>query len=98
MVPKAYWGNEPVGLRWLFVIDVSQEAVSRGFLEACCEGIMAALYGSDGNSENENGETSGKTLPEGSKVGIITFDKDVHFYNLSVCAQLSHPPRLEQTT
>lgn len=88
MVPKAYWGNEPVGLRWLFVIDVSQEAVVRGFLEACCEGIMAALYGSDDQNEDENGDATARRLPEGSRVGIITFDKDVHFYNLSVGSQI----------
>jgi hypothetical protein len=27
-----------------------------------------------------------QTLPQGAKVAIMTFDKDVHFYNLSVCS------------
>ncbi|KAL2381532.1 hypothetical protein RJZ90_003886 [Blastomyces dermatitidis] len=77
MVPKEYWGKVPVGLRWLFLIDVSQESVTRGFLEACCGGIMAALYGCESDeqaAEDENTPT--KKLPEGSKVGIITFDKE----------------------
>ncbi|EEH43520.2 uncharacterized protein PADG_08140 [Paracoccidioides brasiliensis Pb18] len=85
MVPKEYWGKVPVGIRWLFLIDVSQEAVTRGFLEACCEGIMAALYGgnNDDDESPKDDSTPPKKLPEGSKVGIITFDKEVQFYNLS---------------
>ncbi|KAK2731814.1 COPII coat Sec23p-Sfb3p heterodimer component [Myotisia sp. PD_48] len=85
LVPKEYWNKEPVGMRWLFVLDVSQEAVSRGFLEACCEGILGALYGSADAAEDgkdEEGE-SPRRIPEGSKVGIVTYDKEVHFYNLS---------------
>ncbi|KAK2808367.1 hypothetical protein FQN50_004752 [Emmonsiellopsis sp. PD_5] len=89
LVPKEYWGKVPVGLRWLFLIDVSQEAVTRGFLEASCEGIMAALYGGDETDKTEqDGDAPAKKLPEGSKVGIITFDKEVQFYNLSVCLAL----------
>lgn len=84
MVPKEYWNKEPVGIRWLFVLDVSQEAVTRGFLEACCEGIMGALYGGDENVEDESDESQSRRLPSGAKVGIVTFDKEIHFYNLSV--------------
>ena len=86
LVPKEYWVKEPVGLRWLFLVDVSQESVNRGFLEGVCEGIMGALYGGerDGTGDND-GETIPRRLPEGSKVGIVTFDKEVHFYNLHVC-------------
>ncbi|KAK2878145.1 hypothetical protein FQN49_001120 [Arthroderma sp. PD_2] len=95
LVPKEYWSKEPVALRWLFLLDVSQEAVSRGFLEACCDGLLSALYGTgDDKEEAEPGTTeydegkSNMKLPKGSKIGIITFDKEVHFYNLS--------PQLEQ--
>lgn len=84
MVPKEYWNKEPVGLRWLFLIDVSQEAVTRGFLEAFCEGIMGALYSSDGQEEDEGDTNPKRAIPEGSKIGIVTYDKEVHFYNLSV--------------
>ncbi|KZF21760.1 Sec23/Sec24 family protein [Xylona heveae TC161] len=85
MVPKEYWAKEPIGLRWLFLIDVSQEALNKGFLEAFCEGILGALYGeADDATEAEKAEgRSGKgQLPAGSKIGIITFDKEIHFYNL----------------
>ncbi|KAI1942150.1 COPII coat Sec23p-Sfb3p heterodimer component [Ophidiomyces ophidiicola] len=87
MVPKEYWNKEPVGLRWLFVLDVSQEAVNSGFLEACCEGIMGALYGGDEENEDGNDEISNQRLPPAAKVGIVTFDKEIHFYNLSSSLQ-----------
>lgn len=86
LVPKEYWAKEPVGLRWLFIIDVGADAVKQGFLEAFCEGILGALYGEDEESD-ESGEKNGditdakRKIPRGSKVGFITFDKAMHFYN-----------------
>jgi protein transport protein SEC24 len=81
LVPKEYWNKEPVGLRWLFLIDVGQEAFNKGFLESFCEGILVALYGDDADSDE-------RKIPEGSKVGFVTFDKDIHFYNMNVCLLL----------
>lgn len=86
LVPKEYWTKEPVGLNWLFVIDVTQEAFNKGFLEAFCEGILSALY-SPTNEKDENGEPK-RTIPPGAKVGFVTYDKDIHFYNCN--------PALEQ--
>jgi len=83
LVPKEYWSKEPVGLRWLFLIDVGQEAFNKGFLEAFCEGIMAALYGGD-DSPLEEGVEIQRRIPAGSKVGFVTFDKEIHFYNMNV--------------
>lgn len=80
VVPKEYWSKEPVPMRWLFLIDVTEESVNKGFLTAVCDGIMNALYGGEKASDDEE-ESSGK-IPEGSKVGIVTFDKEMHFYNL----------------
>ncbi len=87
MVPKEYWAKDPVGLRILFVIDVGQEAVNRAFLEGFCEGILAALYEREESETNgADGEDDSKTrsIPEGARIGIMTFDKQVHFYNLLV--------------
>ena len=89
MVPKEYWAKEPVGLRWLFVIDVSQEAVSRGLLEAFCEGILGALYsedqdGADDENQNDDEFVSRRRLPAGAKVGFVTYDREIHFYNCHV--------------
>ncbi len=90
VVPKEYWTKEPVGLRWLFLIDVTQESYNRGFLEAFCDGILGALYGSDsedGEKTDEDAEPK-RNLPPKSRVGFVTFDKEVHFYNVSVCYSL----------
>ncbi|KAL3462974.1 hypothetical protein BJX64DRAFT_131380 [Aspergillus heterothallicus] len=82
LVPKDYWNKEPVGLRWLFLIDVSQESVNKGFLKGVCKGILKALYEED-SSDNSEGTESARRIPEGSKVGIVTYDREVQFYNLS---------------
>jgi protein transport protein SEC24 len=84
LVPKEYWTKEPVPLRLLFLVDVTEEAVNKGFLDGFCEGIMSALYGgqSEATTEEENAPSK-KKLPEGSKIGIVTFDKQMHFFNLS---------------
>lgn len=82
--PKEYYNREPVGLRWLFVIDVTQEAFNKGYVEAFCEGILATLYGADDSDEKgEDGEVK-RRIPPNSKVGFVTYDKEVHFYNCSV--------------
>ena len=97
MVPKEYWSKEPVGIRWLFLIDVSAEAANRGFLDGFCEGIMNALYGGEKDQSQNDGQT--RRLPEGAKVGIITFDKEMHFYNLSSsleAAQMLVMPDVEE--
>lgn len=82
VVPKEYWTREPVGMRWLFLIDVTQEAFNKGFVEAFCEGVLAALYG--GEDEKAEDGAIQRRLPEGAKVGFVTFDKDIHFYNIRV--------------
>ena len=89
VVPKEYWAKEPVGLHWLFLIDVSQEAVNRGFLEAFCSGVLRALYEEEHeDSEYEKVESDNslmkRSIPVGSKVGFVTFDKAIHFYNCNV--------------
>ena len=86
LVPKEYWNKEPVGLQTLFLIDVSRESVHRGFLKGVCEGIAEALYGEDGSVDGtEDEDSTSRKLPAGAKVGIVTFDTEVHFYNLTVC-------------
>ncbi|OJJ99253.1 hypothetical protein ASPACDRAFT_120459 [Aspergillus aculeatus ATCC 16872] len=94
LVPKDYWNKEPVGLQWLFLIDVSLESVNRGFLKGVCKGIMEALY-SEEPSENVDDGSAARRIPEGAKVGIVTYDKEVHFYNLS--AQLDQAQMMVMT-
>jgi protein transport protein SEC24 len=83
VVPKEYWTREPTSLRWLFLIDATQESYNKGFMETFCDGILAALYGGENQEKDENGEPK-RRLPEGTKVGFVTYDKDIHFYNINV--------------
>lgn len=80
LVPKEYYTKEPVPLRWLFLIDITQEAINRGFLGSVCEGILDALYSNE--KEGSDGEDATK-LPAGTKIGIVTYDKEIQFYNLT---------------
>ena len=86
LVPKEFWTREPVPMRHVFVIDVTQEAVNRGFLEAFCDGILNALYGEITQEDaNEDGSVPEhlRAIPPGSKVAFITYDKEAHFYSCS---------------
>ncbi|KAI8393470.1 Sec23/Sec24 trunk domain-containing protein [Radiomyces spectabilis] len=74
-VPKDYnSARTPSPLNYVFAIDVSAHAVRTGMLEACCGALLETLYGA--HSEQQK-------LNPGSKIGILTFDKAVHYYNLS---------------
>lgn len=102
-VPKEYWSKEPVGLRYLFLIDITQEAINRGSLAATCQGILNALYGpnaeeDEDEDEDDTDESTPRRLPAGAKIGIVTFDKDIQFYNLTAglsTAQMMVMPDLE---
>ena len=107
LVPKEYWSKEPVGMRYLFLIDVSAESCNRGFLQGVCDGILAALYDTDleveepdddddddeeEEEEEVNGTSKPSKVPAGAKVGFMTYDREMHFYNVS--SSLSAPQQL----
>lgn len=98
VVPKEYWSKEPVPMRYLFVLDTSAEACTRGFLQGMCDGILAALYGDDlelpstDEADDEAAPPQPSKVPPGSKVGFVTFDRDINFYNVS--SSLSAPQQL----
>lgn len=83
--------RRPVPIARVFAIDVSWSAVKGGVVREVCQGIKEALYGKgkeqalDTNGEDEVGEQEEDAwrVPEG-RVGIVTFDRAVQFYNLSV--------------
>jgi protein transport protein SEC24 len=87
LVPKEYWSTEPVPMRYLFVLDTTAEACTRGFLQGICDGVLAALYGDDletnEDEEDEAAVPKPSKLPPGSKVGFVTFDRSIHFYNVN---------------
>ncbi|CAO1628429.1 unnamed protein product [Sympodiomycopsis kandeliae] len=84
----------PRPLTYFFAIDVSYSAVRCGSLKATTESIREALYGprsssSEGQEQESNGQESSSSagpgfgLPHGSRIAILTFDRALHFYNLS---------------
>ena len=66
----------PAPMNYVFLIDVSYEAVISGLVSSACTGILQTLYEAEG-------EASG-CWPAASKVAIITFDRVLHFYDTSV--------------
>nr|POE78037.1 uncharacterized protein c4.03c [Quercus suber] len=83
LVPKEYWSKVPVPMRFLFLLDVSAESYSRGFLQGMCDGILTALYGNDESAVDSETEVQPSKVPAGAKVGFMTFDREIHFYNIS---------------
>ncbi|KAI1310209.1 COPII coat Sec23p-Sfb3p heterodimer component [Mortierella claussenii] len=77
-VPKEYWNKTPAAAAYVFAIDVSWTAIQSGMLAQCVEGIKNAVWDEQGLLK----------LAPGAQIGILTFDKTVHFYNIS--------PTLEQ--
>lgn len=83
-------GRGGAPMRWLFLIDSTEKAVAQGTLEAVVGGIREALYGESAyrplvEGEEPDDEMQGRRrLPPGCKVGICTYNKEVHFYNLNV--------------
>lgn len=95
--PKEYWTKEPVPQRWLFLLDASMEAVSKGFLESMCQGILHALYGTSNLEEEEKPSSMPGEIAEGTRVGFATFDREVHFYGLTKDrAEMTVMPDLEE--
>lgn len=74
IVPEDYWAKTPQPLRYLFAIDVSWNSSQSGMLTTFCKTLSDILYD----------ETSSDRLPNGARIGIMTFDNTIHFYNLKV--------------
>ncbi|ODV64343.1 Sfb3p ASCRUDRAFT_73987 [Ascoidea rubescens DSM 1968] len=82
ILPKAYNLNPelpPNPIHHIFLIDVSYNSIHLGLNKIAAESIRSILY-DDNYWQN---------LSCGSKIAIVTFDKSIHFYNLS--PDLSEP-------
>jgi len=82
-VPKEYWNKTPAPAAYVFAIDVSWNSIQSGMLSQCVQAIKSAIWDDNGASR----------LVPGAQIGIMTYDKHVHFYNLHV----SIDPRRAQT-
>ncbi|KAJ2909357.1 COPII coat Sec23p-Sfb3p heterodimer component, partial [Coemansia aciculifera] len=67
---KDFIARQPAPASFVFAIDVSWNAVQSGMVTYAAAAIKEALY-------------SGPGLPSGVRVGIVTYDRSVHFYSLS---------------
>lgn len=91
VVGKEYWvqenqaapgskPREPVPLNYIFAIDVSWTSARCGLVGEVVKGLRELLYPT--TAEGEDPKPCG--LPQGSKIGIITFDRTVQYFNLKV--------------
>lgn len=76
IVPKEYKleeNDELLPLHRIFLIDLSYSSYSSKLIEITCLAIRMSLYKEDGTSN----------LPEGTRIAIIGFDNNLHFFDLS---------------
>ncbi|KAG4305985.1 hypothetical protein PORY_000895 [Pneumocystis oryctolagi] len=71
-VPKEYETCPPEPIKIIFTIDVSETAIQKGVPKIAADAIRKALY-----------ESPDRPFPSGAKICIITFDRTLHFYNLT---------------
>ena len=86
VAPIEYYTRPPMPPSYFFVIDVSAQAVQSGMLATVCRTVRAALDALPGD--------------ERTKVGILTFDRTLHFYHLkppSGQPQMLVVPELDDT-
>ncbi|KAM4620657.1 protein transport protein Sec24A isoform 2-T3 [Polymixia lowei] len=68
IAPSEYMLRPPQPAVYLFVLDVSHNAVETGYLNVFCQSLLDNINALPGDSR--------------TKVGFITFDSTIHFYNL----------------
>ncbi|KAK9406555.1 protein transport protein Sec24A [Crotalus adamanteus] len=78
MAPSEYMLRPPQPPVYLFVFDVSHNAIETGYLETVCKTLLDNLDLLPGNTR--------------TKIGFITFDSTIHFYSLQ--EGLSQPQML----
>uniref|UniRef100_A0A3P9NE29 SEC24 homolog A, COPII coat complex component n=1 Tax=Poecilia reticulata TaxID=8081 RepID=A0A3P9NE29_POERE len=78
IAPSEYMLRPPQPAVYLFVLDVSHNAVETGYLSVFCQSLLDNISALPGDSR--------------TKVGFITFDSTIHFYNLQ--EGLSQPQML----
>lgn len=72
--------RKPQVMNYLFAFDISLEAVQSGFLRTACTALRDMLFG---RTDDDDGVIE-PCFPTGSHIAILTFDRSLHFYNLSV--------------
>ncbi|EAR83282.2 Sec23/Sec24 zinc finger protein (macronuclear) [Tetrahymena thermophila SB210] len=78
LLPSKYRVKRDLEVVYWFMIDVSQQSVSNGFLRSTCEGIRSALMSKTMQSNKSH-----------IKIGIIGYDNELHLFNIS--SRLKNP-------
>lgn len=77
--PPEYNGRKPPQpMNHIFLIDVTSDSIKKELPQLAAMAIRLALYGRTLDPEDEHLDHPGF----GGRVGIVTFDRTVHFYNL----------------
>ena len=84
--PDPSTSRQPEPLHVVFAIDVSVDAIQCGFTQASCVAIKGVLFG----GEMDDGSRMEPCFPEIYKAGFITFDRSMHFYDISVLSIYSN--------
>jgi protein transport protein SEC24 len=71
-VANEYCARPPLPVSYLFAIDVSYNSVHSGMVSTFASAIKHFLY--SGQFE----------IPDGARVGFMTYDRSIHFYNMKV--------------
>ncbi|EPS99566.1 sec24 protein [Fomitopsis schrenkii] len=80
IVPTSASESRPPGpMRYVFAFDISQEAMQCGFTHTACLQVLDLLYGYDA----QDGTHVEPCFPERSQVCIISYDREIQFYDLS---------------
>ncbi|KAK2873210.1 hypothetical protein Q8A67_023107 [Cirrhinus molitorella] len=78
IAPSEYMLRPPQPAVYLYILDVSHNAVETGYLDVVCQSLLDNLESIPGDAR--------------TKIGFITFDSTIHFYNLQ--EGLSQPQML----
>ena len=78
--PKPSSSRLPQPMRFLFVINVSSDAILSGLVQAACVAIKGVLFG----GETPDGTRMDPCFPVGCRVAFMTYDNTLHYYDLSV--------------
>ena len=78
--PRHSGPRTPMPINYVFLFDVSHEAIRTGFLRVACACVRTILFG----GISHDGSPVNPCFPPESSLAILTFDKTIHFYDLLV--------------
>ncbi|KAL4254614.1 hypothetical protein ABKN59_005186 [Abortiporus biennis] len=84
--PPAAGHRIPKPMDYVFIIEVTTEAIRSGFTRTAAESILRILYGDEGSgvlpcfptTVSESGDSQSR-----NRIAIVTFDQSLHFYNFA---------------